>query len=113
MKVKAVELELESYKKSLNLVKENLKMRDDFNLEEENIPPKSNLNSLSIFLENNDCTLTYKNPVEIDACYKVTRALLISNTNKLDEQQNHNWVRTGIIKQLNSNIDSIINSFTD
>lgn len=113
IKVKLMEAEMDSYKRSLQLSKEGLKQTSSSILEKDINPPKSNLGDLTVFLEANDCTEVYNQERALDACYQLTRALLINTTNKLDYISNQNWVRGRAINQLNENIDAIIDNFAN
>lgn len=72
------------------------------------VPPPSLLSKLGAFLEANDCTDPQLSKESKEACYRVTRVLLINATRKLDETNTDLYVGQRTVTQLVQTINDLV-----
>lgn len=108
LEVKALQIQLDSYKTQLRSTKD--KLTQVIPMLEENLDkPKPLINGLRDFLEQNDC-VTRESRSELELCYKITRLNLIHTTSALEQTNNNYWASKQTVQQLIGNINAVVES---
>lgn len=113
LEVKAKELQIQMLQKQLQAAKPKLTEVLPSLLTSAQEPPPGVMGNLIFFLDNNDCTDKQLSDKAKEACYKVTRVLLINTARELDTTSLTLYAGQRTVTQLVDILSGLIDTFSE